>query len=181
METITFYKYQGAGNDFIIVDPTANASVKGETELIRLLCDRRFGIGADGFILWEPRVGEPEDFYMTYYNADGRESTLCGNGGRCIAAFAHQFQGQARQMNFLAIDGPHQAEAERLGGRPPGGPRRPGRRHPLQAPQARAGRLRAAGLPLGQAPQDGPAPAGRPHQNTASFTAARHTLGNRLG
>ena len=114
METITFYKYQGAGNDFIIVDPTANASLKGRTELIQHLCDRRFGIGADGFILWEPREGGEEDFYMTYYNADGRESTLCGNGGRCIAAFAHEFQGQARQMNFLAIDGPHKAEVGHL-------------------------------------------------------------------
>jgi diaminopimelate epimerase len=110
MEKITFFKYQGAGNDFIIVDPAANASLKGQTEHIRLLCDRRFGIGADGFILWESSEEQSEDFYMTYYNADGRESTLCGNGGRCIVAFAHEFQGQARQMNFSAIDGPHQAE-----------------------------------------------------------------------
>lgn len=110
MKTITFYKYQGAGNDFIIADPASNSSLKGQTELIEHLCDRRFGIGADGFILWEPRAGGQEDFYMTYYNSDGRESTLCGNGGRCIVAFAHEFQGQSRQMNFAAIDGLHQAE-----------------------------------------------------------------------
>ena len=108
MYSIRFYKYQGAGNDFIIPDPVDNDKVKDNTKLIEWLCDRRFGIGADGLILWEASDQAP--FFMTYYNSDGRESTLCGNGGRCIAAFAYQFQNQPGLMQFEAVDGSHQAE-----------------------------------------------------------------------
>ena len=110
MDTIRFYKYQGAGNDFIIPDPEQNHKIKDNTKLIEWLCDRRFGIGGDGLILLEPL--EKELFYMTYYNADGKESTLCGNGGRCISAFAFQFRQHPASMRFMAIDGPHEAEVE---------------------------------------------------------------------
>ena len=113
MNSIRFYKYQGAGNDFIIPDPAVNLKVKDNTKLIQWLCDRRFGIGADGLILWEKSTGVP--FSMTYYNADGRESTLCGNGGRCISAFAYQFQNQPGLMQFDAIDGTHQSQVKPLG------------------------------------------------------------------
>ncbi len=112
MATIDFFKYQGAGNDFVIVRPEFNKAVKDKTVLIERLCDRRFGIGADGLILWEKGQEEGEDFRMVYYNSDGRESTLCGNGGRCIAAFAFQVQELSESMQFTAIDGPHEAEVE---------------------------------------------------------------------
>lgn len=101
-----FYKYQGAGNDFILLD-NREQQYPLSTEQIHLLCDRRFGIGADGLMLLEPAEGY--DFRMVYYNADGNESTMCGNGGRCIAAFARHIGVAGTQQSFIAIDGPHQA------------------------------------------------------------------------
>ncbi len=103
---IHFYKYQGAGNDFIIID-NRESLIELSTEQIAFLCDRRFGIGADGLMLLQALPGA--DFEMVYYNADGNESTMCGNGGRCIAAFAHHLKIVADDMNFKAIDGMHQA------------------------------------------------------------------------
>ena len=76
-----FFKYQGAGNDFILVD-FRNESKELSREIIEKLCDRRFGIGADGFMILKSH--SDFDFEMIYYNSDGRESTMCGNGGRCI-------------------------------------------------------------------------------------------------
>lgn len=103
---LPFFKYQGAGNDFIIID-NRNKSVALSTEHIRNMCDRHFGIGADGLMLLE--LCDEADFKMVYYNADGNESTMCGNGGRCIAAFAQGLHIVADTMSFMAVDGLHNA------------------------------------------------------------------------
>lgn len=103
-----FWKYQGAGNDFIMLDQRAGQVItRSDTALIERMCDRRFGIGADGLILLQQQAGY--DFEMVYFNADGRESTMCGNGGRCIAAFARHLGLAGDLCRFIAIDGPHDA------------------------------------------------------------------------
>jgi diaminopimelate epimerase len=107
---MTFYKYQGTGNDFIIVDNRLQQINKNDTKRIAELCDRRFGIGADGFILLEN--DEISDFKMVYFNSDGNESTMCGNGGRCIVAFAKFLGVIDKECEFLAIDGLHKAKIE---------------------------------------------------------------------
>ncbi|GAB4158566.1 MAG: diaminopimelate epimerase [Winogradskyella sp.] len=107
---MTFYKYQGTGNDFIIVDNRMQQIDKNNTKRIADLCDRRFGIGADGFILLENDTSS--DFKMVYYNSDGNESTMCGNGGRCIVAFAKFLGIIENETEFLAIDGLHMAKIE---------------------------------------------------------------------
>ncbi len=110
-----FFKYQGAGNDFIVLDARlANAPARSlTTEQIRQLCDRRFGIGADGLMLL---LNHPDyDFEMVYYNSNGHLGSMCGNGGRCIVAFAKLLGVQptldrsAMTYRFLAADGLHEA------------------------------------------------------------------------
>jgi diaminopimelate epimerase len=110
---IKFYKYQGTGNDFVILDNREGVYNHLTQEQIHFLCDRRFGIGADGLMLLNAATGY--DFEMKYYNADGRESTMCGNGGRCLTMFAYH-QGIVRTVyKFIAIDGPHEAEIDARG------------------------------------------------------------------
>ncbi len=105
--TLTFYKYQGTGNDFVIIDNRDLHFPKRDTKLVAFLCDRRFGIGADGLILLE---NDPElDFKMVYYNADGNPSTMCGNGGRCLVAFAKFLGIIDKKTSFNAVDGLHTA------------------------------------------------------------------------
>ena len=107
---ITFYKYQATGNDFIIIDNRSNLFDKNNTKLIEKLCDRRFGIGADGLILIE--FEKNCDFKMIYFNSDGHQSTMCGNGGRCVVAFAKKIDLIKSEAFFLAIDGHHHAKIE---------------------------------------------------------------------
>ncbi len=102
-----FFKYQGAGNDFVVVDNRNNAFPAKDQAYIEKLCDRRFGIGADGLMLL--RNSEDFDFEMHYFNADGRLGSLCGNGGRCIVAFANDLGLIGEVTRFLAVDGPHDA------------------------------------------------------------------------
>lgn len=105
----TFYKYQGTGNDFVMIDNRNQTFPKDNISLINKLCNRHFGIGADGVILIEN--DSTSDFKMIYYNADGSE-TFCGNGGRCAVAFAKQLEIINSKTNFTAFDGLHYAEIE---------------------------------------------------------------------
>lgn len=102
-----FFKYQGTGNDFIIFDGINNDYPRLSTEEIAKLCDRKFGIGADGLMILVPEKGV--DFTMVYYNSDGKESSMCGNGGRCIAHLASLRQVSSSHAIFNAIDGLHHA------------------------------------------------------------------------
>lgn len=105
---LPFAKYHGAGNDFIMVDQRVQIWLnQGDDDIIATLCHRRFGIGADGLILLQ--AGWDDSLNMIYFNADGRESTLCGNGARCFAAFAKHLGIVKDHVAFHAIDGPHEA------------------------------------------------------------------------
>ena len=101
-----FYKYQGAGNDFLIAD-NRDGSIVLSMEQIAAFCDRRYGVGADGLMLLDSPQGD-EDFRMTYYNSDGSGGMMCGNGGRCIVAFAADMG--ITSFRFHAADGPHVAQ-----------------------------------------------------------------------
>ena len=109
-----FSKYQGTGNDFIMIDNRELLFNKSKAE-IAALCHRRFGIGADGVILLQkpPKHTPAYDFEMIYYNADGSLGSMCGNGGRCVVRFAHHLGIIKRKTNFLAVDGVHQAEVRK--------------------------------------------------------------------
>ena len=103
---VTFYKYQGTGNDFIIFD-NRQGNISLSKQQIKNLSNRRFGIGADGLMLLN--VKEGYDFEMEYYNSDGNESSMCGNGGRCMVKFAQQLGIRKGKYFFKAIDGDHEA------------------------------------------------------------------------
>jgi len=108
-----FYKYQGAGNDFILIDNRDQAINHENPAWIASICDRRFGVGADGMMFLQSREGY--DFEMIYYNSDGQPSSMCGNGGRCIVAFAKHLGVINLETNFLAVDGPHYAKVSEEG------------------------------------------------------------------
>lgn len=106
MMIMKFYKYQGAGNDFLIAD-NRDGSIVLSAQQIAAVCDRRYGVGADGLMLLDRPEGDV-DFCMTYYNSDGSGGMMCGNGGRCIVAFAADMG--ISTFRFHAADGPHVAE-----------------------------------------------------------------------
>lgn len=107
MKLFPFEKFQATGNDFIILDFMEESFLNLEDiSLMKLLCDRRFGIGADGIIAMCPEYGY--DFRMKYLNSDGRFSSFCGNGSRCIAQYYH-LKYEKESIDFIAADGPHSA------------------------------------------------------------------------
>jgi len=108
--TIHFFKYQGTGNDFIILDNRQNTYSEISNEQVAQLCHRRFGIGADGLMLMNKSDGF--DFEMIYYNADGNPGTMCGNGGRCMIRFAHDMGMLSFTYRFKASDGIHEGEVD---------------------------------------------------------------------
>ncbi len=111
---IPFYKYQGTGNDFIMIDDRdgeyGSLTLLNSPKTLAGLCHRRMGIGADGVILLQQSA--EYDFKMKYYNSDGHESSMCGNGGRCIAKFAYSLGMVGDSCRFEAIDGEHLARIE---------------------------------------------------------------------
>jgi diaminopimelate epimerase len=110
---LIFYKYHGTGNDFIVIDNRSRIFPLEDNTLIRALCNRNFGIGADGLMLLEEMDGY--DFQMLYFNSDGRPGSMCGNGGRCIVHFARQLGIIGGTANFSGTDGPHEAHIDDTG------------------------------------------------------------------
>ena len=109
MGSLHFYKYQGAGNDFVMFDNRESVFPDNDAALISRLCDRRFGVGGDGIILLNQHP--TYDFEMVYHNADG-SIAMCGNGARCAIHLAHHLEIIAEETTFLAHDGVHRAQIE---------------------------------------------------------------------
>ena len=109
---IQFSKYQGTQNDFVIIDNRAGDIKLSEVQ-IEFICDRRKGIGADGLMLLGTKAGY--DFSMTYYNANGKEGSMCGNGGRCLTQYAFDQGIKKDTYSFIAIDGPHESKIDAAG------------------------------------------------------------------
>lgn len=107
---IHFFKYQGTGNDFVILDNRQGTYSNLTVEQIKFLCDRRFGVGSDGLMMLQEKAGY--DFEMKYYNSDGREGSMCGNGGRCLVKFAQHAGIKKEMYHFIASDGEHEAEID---------------------------------------------------------------------
>ena len=107
---IDFYKYQGTGNDFVIIDNRLGLYDGLTKKQVAFLCNRRFGIGADGLMLLNKH--ELYDFEMKYFNSDGAEGSMCGNGGRCLVKFAYDLGIIKSEYIFSAIDGVHEASVE---------------------------------------------------------------------
>lgn len=105
---ILFSKYQATGNDFILLDNRDHRYDTVSKQQVASLCDRRFGIGGDGLMLLN--LSPDHDFEMKYFNADGALGSMCGNGGRCITAFAQRRGITSSQYRFLAFDGEHLAK-----------------------------------------------------------------------
>lgn len=102
---VDFYKYHGTGNDFVILDNRDRKYSALTREQVAFICNRHFGIGADGLMMLQLKEGY--DFEMIYFNADGGESSMCGNGGRCLTAFAKELGVIKDQARFIAVDGEH--------------------------------------------------------------------------
>ena len=123
MDSLPFVKMTGAGNDFVVIDNRAlNLSLT--TDQIAWLCDRHFGIGADGLLAVEPAGQSDADFRMRYYNADGGEAEMCGNGARCFARYVHPLRrAQAEKVRFVTpagvITGEYVGDEVRIGLTPP--------------------------------------------------------------
>jgi diaminopimelate epimerase len=105
---ISFYKYHGAGNDFILINDWDASFNTDDSELISRMCNRHFGIGADGLMLL--RSDKEYDFRMIYFNSDGQYGSMCGNGGRCIVAMANALGIITGETVFIASDGKHRAK-----------------------------------------------------------------------
>lgn len=108
--TIPFYKFDGAGNDFVIIDARQQSYSLNDKQISHI-CHRHFGVGADGLMLLKQSDSQDYGFCMSYFNADGSPADMCGNGGRCIAALAFilGLSDENRNLDFIASDGPHHA------------------------------------------------------------------------
>lgn len=108
MNSMKFYKYQGTGNDFVLID-NRDANISISSDDIKRICNRNTGVGADGLMMLER--DDEYDFYMRYFNSDASQVPMCGNGGRCITMFAyHLGLIKDNKTVFNSMDGVHSAE-----------------------------------------------------------------------